>query len=517
MCVLVLSLFWGSAIAAKEPNRAPVVLDGRPLFLVSNYGQFDADERAQAINQHLQEVIETPDRPRVEVAKSQDKNKQSTTILVNRQHLMTVTERDVLPGQSPEKQAQLWAQQIETALQQAQTYRTTAYLQRSLLLSVMVGAIALFFHWVIGRWWRSLRPALHALLPHPDTDEEPVEYSQALDLLLNLVLTFIRVALWLSVAFYITNRFPLTRQWGYIIFSVLMTSFTSPVLTLANSAYSIADLIVLIGMLFGLVIFSKIFTDFVKTRVLLMTGVNRGAREALAIVIRYSLIFVGSLVFLQIWGLDISSLTILASALSVGVGFGLQDIAKNFGSGLVLVFERPIQVGDFVEVGRFQGTIERIGARSTVIRTLDQISIIVPNSRFLEEEVINWSHDNPISRLHLPLGVAYGSDIEKVRSVLLEAAKEQTGVLSIPQPQVFFKGFGDSSLDFELLVWIAEPSKQLPLKSDLYFRIEALLRQNQVEIPFPQRDLNLRAGSVPIELSPQLEEAFKRFLQSGLR
>ncbi len=110
------------------------------------------------------------------------------------------------------------------------------------------------------------------------------------------------------------------------------------------------------------------------------------------------------MVLLQVWGFDLSSLTILASAISVAIGFGFQDIAKNFGSGLVLLFERPIQVGDFVEVNQYMGTVEYIGPRSTLIRTLDQISIIVPNSRFLENEVINWSHQNPISRLHVPVG-----------------------------------------------------------------------------------------------------------------
>ncbi len=200
-----------------------------------------------------------------------------------------------------------------------------------------------------------------------------------------------------------------------------------------------------------------------------------------------------------------SSLTILASALSIGLGIGLQNIAKNFGSGLILVFERPIQVGDFIEVGDLNGTVERIGARSTEIRTLDRVSIIVPNSRFLDSEVINWSHGNPISRLHLPLGVAYGSDPQQVRTVLIESASGHPKVLASPAPSLLFKGFGDSSLDFELLVWTAEPDKQFLLKSDLYFLIYEVLNQNQIEIPFPQRDLHLRSGKV--EISSQLESA----------
>jgi small-conductance mechanosensitive channel len=191
--------------------------------------------------------------------------------------------------------------------------------------------------------------------------------------------------------------------------------------------------------------------------------------------------------------------------LSIGLGIGLQNIAKNFGSGLILVFERPIQVGDFIEVGDLHGTVERIGARITEIRTLDRVSIIVPNSRFLDSEVINWSHGNPISRLHLPLGVAYGSDPQHVRTVLIEAARSHPKVLASPDPSLLFKGFGDSSLDFELLVWTAEPDKQFLLKSDLYFLIYEVLNQNQIEIPFPQRDLHLRSGKM--EVSTQLESA----------
>ncbi|HEY9639679.1 MAG TPA: mechanosensitive ion channel domain-containing protein, partial [Coleofasciculaceae cyanobacterium] len=218
---------------------------------------------------------------------------------------------------------------------------------------------------------------------------------------------------------------------------------------------------------------------------------------------KYSLISIGTLIVLQIWGLDISSLTILVSALGVGIGFGLQDIAKNFGSGLVLILERPIQVGDFVEIGSFKGTVERIGGRSTEIRTLDHVSIIVPNSRFLSEEVINWSHHNPVSRLHLPVGVAYHSDPQIVRTVLLEAAQSHTDVLQSPLPQVFFTGFGDSALNFDLLVWTTQPSRQFILKSDLYFRIFELLQERQIEVPFPQRDLHLRSGI--LSLSPQTE------------
>jgi small-conductance mechanosensitive channel len=233
----------------------------------------------------------------------------------------------------------------------------------------------------------------------------------------------------------------------------------------------------------------------------------------IALVIRYGLLFIGGLVILQIWGIDLSSLALLASALGIGIGLGLQDIARDIGSGVVLLFERPIQVGDFVQVGSFEGTIERINARSTLVRTLDHISIIVPNSRFLSDEVINWSHGNPVSRLHVPVGIAYGSNIEDARSALLDAAQEHPRVLSTPKPQVFFKAFGDNSLNLELLVWTAEPSKHILIKSELYFSIEAKFRKYNVQVPFPQRDLHLRTGSVPLEFSPEMEQTLQQLLR----
>ncbi|MGG6296850.1 mechanosensitive ion channel family protein [Leptolyngbya sp. AN02str] len=427
-------------------------------------------------------------------------------------------------------------------------------LEWSVLRALATLAIALSLHWGLGRLWdQVLRSRVRSLWPIPSeppksdapstgitgfpvgspglslgstgfpghtgfTTQPDLQHGEAppdlLEQLLNLGLAIARACVWILALWYATGLFSITRYWSREAIEVLLDSFTTPLLTLGARQYSLLHLLALVTMLLLLILLSKNVTDIFRTRILRLAVMNRGAQEAIAIIFRYSLIFIGSLVVLQLWGLDISSLTILASALSVGIGFGLQDIAKNFGSGLVLVFERPIQVGDFVEVGEFQGTVERIGARSTIIRTLDQVSIIVPNSRFLEKEVINWSLDNPVSRLHIPVGVAYTSDVSKVRSLLLEAGRGHPQVLSSPRPQVFFKGFGDSSLQFELLIWTREPSKQIVISSDLYFRIESLFRANHVEIPFPQRDLNLRHQSLPISLSPELLEALQQWLAS---
>ena len=372
---------------------------------------------------------------------------------------------------------------------------------------IIVGAIAI--SWGLGMLRRYLSRTLKQKLA--GTERESI--TKGLDLFFTVILSIARISVWVAAILYIADLFPDSRAISQQIRDVLASSFNAPVLTLGKSSYSIINLSILGALLFGLILLVRAIIDIFKDRVLSIAGLNRGAQEAIAVIVQYTLIFIGTLVLLQIWGLDLSSLTILASALSIGLGIGLQNIAKNFGSGLILVFERPIQVGDFIEVGDLNGTVERIGARSTEIRTLDRVSIIVPNSRFLDSEVINWSHGNPISRLHLPLGVAYGSDPQHVRTVLIEAARSHPKVLPSPDPSLLFKGFGDSSLDFELLVWTAEPDKQFLLKSDLYFLIYEVLNQNQIEIPFPQRDLHLRSGK--LEISSQLESALIGLAKQG--
>lgn len=366
---------------------------------------------------------------------------------------------------------------------------------------VVGGAIAL--HWFLGQ----LKQRLLAIIQHRTGNHAAAKEVQApLEFFLKLLVGAARIGLWLSTVLYITNLFPATRRRSTQTITSLTSSFTAPVLTLGSRAYSIIDLLILVVLLFGTVILAGVITNLLRSRVLRRAGINRGLQEVIATLTKYGLITISTIIVLQLWGLDLSSLTILASALGVGIGFGLQDIAKNFGSGLVLVFERPIQVGDFVEVGDFKGTVERIGARSTEIRTLDHVSIIVPNSRFLENEVINWSHHNPVSRLHIPVGVAYHSDPQIVQAALLEAAQNHPDVLPSPPPHVLFQGFGESSLKFELLVWTAMPSGQFLLKSDLNFRIFEALQRQQIEIPFPQHDLHLRSVRVTPELQSTLNQ-----------
>ena len=263
--------------------------------------------------------------------------------------------------------------------------------------------------------------------------------------------------------------------------------------------------IVPIHIVYGLLAFVGILiaTGWVKQsvqrRYISQTRMDRGARDALLKITGYVGFVLAALIGLKLTGISFAGLAIVAGALSVGIGFGLQNIVNNFVSGLILLFERPIKSGDFVTVGMVEGTVKQISIRSTEIETLDRQNVIVPNSELVSQQVTNWVLHDPHGRLLIKVGVAYGSDTEKVREVLVAVANEHPQVLtdgvSAPKPKALFMGFGDSSLDFELRVWIRQIRQRFDVTSDLNFAIDAAFRANDVEIPFPQRDLHLRSWS----------------------
>ncbi|MGF1672802.1 MAG: mechanosensitive ion channel family protein, partial [Rivularia sp. (in: cyanobacteria)] len=482
--MLVFSLQLTQAFAQSN-EFAPVDIDGRQVFQVSSTKEKSAKQRAEIINKILQDAVNAENLPEIKVREGTN----IAEIQIGENAQFTVIQNDVVSGKNPNEQADIWVKEIRKKINQARQERSEGFIRNTLILSLMLVALTIALHWVLGKVWDRLQSHISPLVTSENSPNQN-QQQKSLNILLKATLILTRTALWAIVILYITNLFPLTRQWSFDIARSIRLSLTSPIF----KDFTVTGVLVLIGFFLGLIILAGAVTNILRSRILQVLRISQGAQEVIAIIFKYTLISIGSIILLQIFGIDLSSLAILASALGVGIGFGFQDIAKNFGSGLVLLFERPIQVGDFIEVGKYMGTVEHIGARSVVIRTLDRVSIIVPNSRFLENEVINWSHRNPISRIHIPVGVSYNSDVNLVKEVLLEAAKKHSEVLSIPQSQVFFTGLGDSSLDFELLVWIDAPSHQVSIKSDLYFLIEATLKKHNIEIPFPQRDLHLRSG-----------------------
>jgi small-conductance mechanosensitive channel len=232
---------------------------------------------------------------------------------------------------------------------------------------------------------------------------------------------------------------------------------------------------------------------FIVNGPLARRDVDVGIRWAIGSIARYVVVLIGLLAIANTLGVRMDALTVVAGA--VGVGFGLQQITSNFVSGLIILVERPIKVGDRIEVGEVNGDVVKIAPRATTILTNDNIAIIVPNSSFVVETVVNWSHSDRDVRFSVPVGVAYGSDTALVEEVLLGVARANPGVLDAPPPDVLFDSFGDSSLNFVLRVWTRTyTTRPMILRSQLNFAIDLAFRENGIQIPFPQRDVHVRSG-----------------------
>jgi len=242
---------------------------------------------------------------------------------------------------------------------------------------------------------------------------------------------------------------------------------------------------------------------WIVERLLASSRVDIGVRHAIGSIIRYFVVTIGLVVILQTAGIDVSTLTVLFGALGIGIGFGLQNVTNNFVSGLILLFERPIKVGDRIEIGNVHGDVVNISPRATTIVTNDNIAIIVPNAEFISSKVVNWSYTDRNVRFNFPVGVAYHSDPEQVRMILLDVARAHPGVLTDPGPSVLFHEFGDSALIFMLRVWTKEFAT-VPgvLRSELYFAISRAFKEHGIEIPFPQRDLHIKSGTLNVRQVP---------------
>ncbi len=247
---------------------------------------------------------------------------------------------------------------------------------------------------------------------------------------------------------------------------------------------------------------------FLFNRFLVNSGLDRALQYAISQIIANVVLVVGIFIVLENTGIHLGALAVFAGAVGVGVGFGLQNIASNFISGLVILAERPITIGDRVEVAGITGQVQKIRARSTIIRTNDNITMIVPNTKFIDSPVTNWTYGDPRVRFRIPVGVAYGSDIGKVREALLTAGRENPNTLKDPAPSVFLEKFGDNSIDFELVVWSSEMSaRPSRYRSDLNFAIERKFREAGIEIAFPQRDLHIRSGALKVECAAKQSES----------
>ena len=264
---------------------------------------------------------------------------------------------------------------------------------------------------------------------------------------------------------------------------------------------SVTSVIEGVLVLVATVFLSRVLTRLLQRRIAKRAYLDPGLQYTLGRLTQYLIFIFGVLLAIKVASptIDLTSIAVIFTALSVGIGFGLQYIAADIASGFILLFERPVRVGDRITIGEDEGDVQSINLRTTVVATNDRISIIVPNSRLVSQRLINWSYGDPRARIAIPVGVAYNSDIDLISQTLLRAADGIDNVLKDPPPKVQFLKFGDWSLDFRLLVWTNRPRLHTQIRSDINYRIEKLFREARIEIPFPQTELRLRNGALHLD------------------
>ena len=262
--------------------------------------------------------------------------------------------------------------------------------------------------------------------------------------------------------------------------------------------WNLIQFFVILGLTF---IAAKNLPGFLEIFVLNRAGVEAGSRYAITTILGYIIIAVGVVIGFDKLGLQWSQLRWIVTGLSVGIGLGLQKIIANFVSGLIILFERPVRIGDYVTIGEQSGTVSRIQIRATTLADLENREILIPNEALISERVTNWTLSNSVTRVTVPVGIAYGSDTDKAREIMLEALKANTKVLENPAPQVLFMGFGDSSLNFELRVFLRNFDDRVPVRHMVHTDINKVLAEAGISIPFPQRDLNIVSQNIPLEVA----------------
>lgn len=467
-------------------SKADIVLDGRKLFEVSNSGDFQATERANKINSLLKSKIQqysnNPQALDVTIAKQSD----WTVIRVNNRHLLTVSKNDLIPGMMAQEQGIIWQEQIELALENAIKERSPVRIRNNFKM------MAIAFILVAG-----IQFGLFGL--KRSYSRKNLEYSERWISWAILAVLGLQALVWLIFIYYCTDIFPQTRTWQYYLFQSINDTFNTEIFDFGGGmAISLSRVVILILLSIGWWVFVRWFSQLLKLNILPLTGFESTLQSSIAFLTRYGLLFLGILLIANGGGIDFRSLTIVISALGVGIGFGLQNIVKDFVSGVILALTRPIKIGELVEVGDDRGLVLHIGARTTEISHVDRYIMTIPNSRFIESTVRNW-HRSGLTRVKVYADVAYDSDRDLVYKALLAAAQVyHPDILKHPPPKAKFRNFGDRSLLFRVVVFIKDPFKEPKVRNHLQKQIDLNFRKYGIKIPFPQRDVNFNV--------PQLDE-----------
>jgi len=279
-----------------------------------------------------------------------------------------------------------------------------------------------------------------------------------------------------------------------------ITGFLTDKVSIGEATFTLGNIIMFFFVIWLSIVVSRIIRVLLEHDILDKFRLAKGVPHTIAIMVRYSIITIGVLLAVTAAGLPLSSITVMAGAFGVGIGFGLQHIFNNIVSGFILLFERPIQIGDTIEVGQMIGKVKSIGIRSSNIKTFDGADVIVPNGQLISNEVINWTLSDKSRRIEVVAGVAYGSDPHKVKALFETVLQNHKDILDDPEPSVFFQGLGDSSLDFRLLFWTSNYPEWIRIRSDIVFGVHDILVKEDINIPFPQMDLHLKSVDKSIDL-----------------
>jgi small-conductance mechanosensitive channel/CRP-like cAMP-binding protein len=290
----------------------------------------------------------------------------------------------------------------------------------------------------------------------------------------------------------------------------LINIFTTPLFYLSNKSISLGWILQVLLLLIIVSFLARLIKKILKDKILLTFKITDNNREVISTFIGFSLATFGYIIVIQAMGINLTSLAVVLGSLGVGIGFGFQDLTRNLISGVTLFGEGKLKVGDLIEFQGKLGYIREISIRCTVIKMIDGSELIVPNTQLTNNTVINWNYDNCQGRINLEIGVAYGSDLLLVTDILLQSAFMVKQVLLTPSPQVIFLGFGDNSLNFALWVWVEKINLQPFIKSSLLYIIEYNFRQNNIIIPFPQRDIWLHN----VQSSEEIKSSYQATLKS---
>lgn len=280
-------------------------------------------------------------------------------------------------------------------------------------------------------------------------------------------------------------------------FGVLSTVFLfskKPIAEIGNTRISILDILVAIIIFYISLTFSRNIKHLLEKKMNQIPGMERGRIHLISMITGYGIIIIGVFIAFSIVGINLTTLKVLLGALGVGIGFGLQTLVNNLISGFLILSDKSIVPGDIIEVDSILGTVENVELRATIVRTFNNVEIIIPNADLVSKNVINLTHSNTLIRMNIPIGVAYSSDPFMVREVLIKALSELEETIEKPPTDIYFSDFGDSSLNFTALIWTDKAEKKEKIESEARYTIWKTLKENNIEIPFPQLDLHIKGS-----------------------